>query len=268
MLHLSLIFSLLLAPAVIGQEAELKDLARDAKPSVVQLKTFDAMGQQSGSGTGFFVTSDGWLVTNHHVIDGASSIEAQLDDLSIAKVEGILAQDLDNDLAVVQVDIEGSPALPLAPAALDVEVGERVVVIGAPRGLASTLSEGIVSSVRRSGDPALDNLQATPGEVLQITAPTSPGSSGSPVINPSSEVIGVVVSGIILAQNLSFAIPVEAVHDLLAGIDPSKPARSLGGGLGGAGLGVNGLGSGFLRNTLVSVVFFGLVAFGYRRWMR
>lgn len=268
MLHLSLIFSLLLAPAVVGQEAELKDLARDAKPSVVQLKTFDALGQQSGSGTGFFVTSDGWLVTNHHVIDGASSVEAQLEDLSIVSVEGILAQDLDNDLAVVQVNIEGAPALPLAPASLDIEVGERIVVIGGPLGLASTLSEGIVSAVRRSGDPALDSLTATPGEALQITASVSPGSSGSPVIRLGGDVIGVVVSQFLVGQNLNFAIPIEPLHDLLASIDPSTPARSLGGGLGGNGLGGSGMGGGFLLNTILSIVFFGFVAFGYRRWLR
>lgn len=263
---LSLFWALSLpgTPGVRAQEPQLKDLARDAKPSVVQLKRLDALGQEIGSGTGFFVTSDGWLVTNHHVIDGASSLEAQLDDLSVVRVEGILAQNPDNDLAVVQVDIKGASALPLAPASLNIEVGERVAVIGGPLGLANTLSEGIVSAIRLPGDPALKEIEdITPPSVLQITASVSPGSSGSPVIHPGGEVIGVVVSQYFIGQNLNFAIPVEAVHDLLASIDPSTPPQAL-----ADGLGSKGLGNGFLRNTILSVVFFGLIAFGYRRWLR
>lgn len=245
-----------------AQARELKDLARQAKPSVVLLRVLDGLGNEIGTGTGFFVASDGWIVTNFHVIEDAAAVEAQLDGLERLTVSGVLAKDEVNDLAVVQVDGQGFPALPLADPSQQVEVGERVVVLGGPLGLASTLSEGTVSAVRQPGDPALQELGATTtSTVLQITASISPGSSGSPVIDPQGKTIGVVVSQVPIGQNLNFAVPVTAVHDLLAGIDPSAPPVAL-------AKGASRGGGGFLRNAVISAVFFALTFLGYRRLAR
>ncbi len=238
---------------------DVKDLAREAKPAVVLLKVLDRFGNDVGVGSGFFITSDGVVVTNHHVIAGAAAVEAQLDNRDSLPVLGILALDESNDLAVLQVDGAGQRALPLASRSLDLEVGERVLVLGGPRGLASSLSEGIVSAVRLPGDPVLDELPQS--SLLQITASASPGSSGSPVINLQGEAIGVVVSQVTAGQNLNFAIPIEAVHDLLDSIDPQQTAQPFGRSpLAG--------GDGFLGNAAASLVFFVFVVWGYRRLMR
>lgn len=244
-----------------AQEVELKDLARQTKPSVVLLQVYDGLGKDVGSGSGFFVSRDGWIVTNHHVIDGAGIVEAQLADGRSLPVLGILAQDADNDLAVVKVDGLDHQALPLAPTSLDTEVGERVVVLGGPLGWASTLSEGIVSAVRLQGDPSLENLPGKLESVLQITASTSPGSSGSPVIGPRGEVLGVVFSQAVFGQNLNFAIPIEAVHRLLDSAGTAETMEPIASGsLGG--------GRPFVRNAIISGVFFLLAVLGYRRLVR
>lgn len=250
-----------LAAKAEAQEAraqEVKDLARQAKPAVVLLKIRDRFGNDVGVGSGFFITSDGVVVTNHHVIAGATAVEAQLDNRDSLPVVGILATDERNDLAVLQVAGAGQRPLPLAPTSLDLEVGERVLVLGGPQGLASSLSEGIVSAVRLPGDPVLDELPQS--ALLQITASTSPGSSGSPVIDLRGDAIGVVVSQVTVGQNLNFAVPIEALHDLLESIDPRQEPVPFG----TAKLG----GNGFLGNAAASLVFFGLVFWGYRRLMR
>ena len=260
LLGLGLAAGLALASPFVEPAAaqELKDLARQAKPSVVLLEMFDRFGNQVGAGSGFFVTGDGWVVTNHHVIAGAASAQVLLDNRDSLPVTGILAKDPDNDLAVLQVDGLGQRALPLAPTSLDLEIGEPILVLGGPQGLASSLSQGILSAVRLPGDPALDALPQS--ALLQITAATSPGSSGSPVINLRGEAIGVVVSQMVRGQNLNFAVPIEALHDLLASIDPQRTPDPLG----RFQVGNNG----FLGNAAASLVFFALAVWGYRRLMR
>ncbi len=101
-----------------------------------------------------------------------------------------------------------SPTLP--------ETGERVIVIGTPLGLEKTVSDGIVSAVRDV---------AGFGKIIQVTAPISPGSSGSPVVNMKGEVIGVATFFVVAGQNLNFAIPVERISKLVQGKGPTLSER-------------------------------------------
>jgi tetratricopeptide (TPR) repeat protein len=119
----------------------------------------------------------------------------------------VVAEDRPGDLALAAVVIRKGKVAPgveyLGPISLRIsatmpEVGERVAVIGSPMGLEQTLSEGVVSAVRKIPDF---------GEILQITAPISPGSSGSPVVNMKGEVIGVATLQLVKGQNLNFAVP-------------------------------------------------------------
>jgi len=155
-------------------------------------------------GSGFFVANR-VIATNLHVIAGATSASAKLvGQEGTLPVIGIVAMDTARDLALLK--IEGAGGLPVALGdSRATAVGDEVYVVGNPRGLEGTFSQGIVSGVRRIGSDTL----------LQITAPISPGSSGGPVLNNRGEVIGVAVASFEGGQNLNFAVPTAYVGPLL-----------------------------------------------------
>ncbi|MEO1370699.1 MAG: trypsin-like peptidase domain-containing protein, partial [Acidobacteriota bacterium] len=162
------------------------------------------------------------VATNRHVIDRAFRMVAVLEDGSEVTVDAVLAEDAEHDLALVRVQ-DGARPLPLFRG--QVEVGESVAVIGSPLGLAGTLSTGVVSAYRQEG---LEG-GTLPGPLIQISAPISPGSSGSPVMNLDGEVIGVAVAGYSNGENLNFAVPTSLLFALESTIDPAgTPVRSLG----------------------------------------
>ncbi len=247
-----LVTLLLLAGLRPAAAQDLKELARDAKHSVVALKILDAFGGELGTGSGFFVDPTGLIVTNFHVIERGRRIEAVLSNERTLEVAGVMAKDEDNDLAVLKVDSGPFPALGLADSAA-VEAGERVVVLGSPLGLTGTLSEGIVSNVRQ--DHILPDGKRI--SAIQITAAMSPGSSGSPVMNLDGEVIGVAVSQFTTGQNLNFAVPSQAVRELLGRVDASRPPEPL--------KSATTVGKGvYLRNLGISLLFFAALWAGFR----
>lgn len=253
-LRLTLALALLPGTAT-GQE--LTDLVRDTKPSVVLLELYDGLGNEVGSGSGFFIKEEGWIVTNYHVIEPASRVVARLFDRSTVEISGVLGTDEANDLAVLQAVGQGFSPLALAPLA-PADAGERILVLGSPLGLSASLSEGIVSAIRHPEDQVLGEEDWWPEvPLLQITASISPGSSGSPVMTLEQEVIGVVVSQYLVGQNLNFAIPVDTLHLLLAQIKPGEPARSL-------RQTTKIAGKDYLMNVGFSVMFFLAVAGGLR----
>jgi len=214
-----------------ARAAELSELAAAAKPGVVQLAIMDAAGEARGNGTGFFVSEDGLIVTNHHVVKPAHSLRATLADGGSRMVVGMLAFDEERDIAVIKVEGEDYPALPLGEDD-EIKEGVEVLVLGSPLGLSWTLSEGIVAAIREQGVPKeLTGTTDKKGPLIQITAPISPGSSGSPVLTTDGNVIGVaVMASVQSAQNVNFAVPVSVVRQLLAGIPEGATPTPLGGG--------------------------------------
>jgi Flp pilus assembly protein TadD len=195
------------------EQIDLKALAKKARPAVMLLAVSDADGKEIATGTGFLVSSDGKLITNHHVIEGAASGVAKAENGGLFPVEGVLADDPKNDLVLLKVKGKDLPFLTFSTNE-NIEAGTRIAVIGSPLGLEGTLSEGIVSAVR----DLLDDMKT-----LQITAAISPGSSGSPVLNAKGEVIGVARAQFIEGQALNFAVHVDAVRKLAASAT-DKPA--------------------------------------------
>lgn len=200
---------LTLTGSLLATATELVELARSSKPSVVRLLIRDDRGREVGTGTGFFIHASGRLVTNFHVVEHAKEVEAEMTDGRKIPILGFLAEDQANDIAILKADFRPAPSeiLALAEAAKDgVESGERVFLVGAPRGLVGTLSEGIVSAIRRTED--LDKFDPDQHKgrdpLLQITAAISPGSSGSPVINTQGQAVGVAVSFLGGGQSLNF----------------------------------------------------------------
>jgi serine protease Do len=213
-----------LALAAPVAAVDLKELNHRARGSVVLLKNLDAGGQVFAEGTGFVIRG-GYILTNHHVVEGASRMQAVLPDKSVLELPGVLAQDAGHDLAILKAPAHHLQPLPLVRPGLT-EPGERVVVLGNPLGFSSTLSDGIVSAYRENGiDEDPDFIK---GPLLQITAPISEGSSGSPVMNLNGEVVGVAVAFYDGGQSLNFAVPASSVRRLLARVNPQRLERRFG----------------------------------------
>ena len=182
----------------------LPELVRRIKPSAVAIETFDAKGNTLSRGSGFFIAADR-IITNRHVIERSSRVEVHLVDGKKFTVRGVLAIDGEGDLALLQVDVPNALAIPLPIVRAVPQEGESIVVIGNPFGLEGSVSNGIVSAVREISGY---------GKIIQITAPISPGSSGSPVVNMSGQVIGVATLQAAEGQSLNFAVPSERILQL------------------------------------------------------
>jgi tetratricopeptide (TPR) repeat protein len=193
--------------AVASGQDYLPDLVRRIKPSAVAIETFDAAGKSLSRGSGFFIASDR-VITNRHVIERSSRVEVLLSSGRKYTARGILAVDGEGDLALIQVNVPPELSFPLPILETAPEEGESVVVIGNPFGLEGSVSNGIVSAVREI--PGY-------GKIIQITAPISPGSSGSPVVNMRGEVIGVATLQAAEGQSLNFAVPSGRISRLEAG---------------------------------------------------
>ncbi|MEO8616016.1 MAG: trypsin-like peptidase domain-containing protein [Luteolibacter sp.] len=168
---------------------------------------------QSGTGSGVIIDDAGHIVTNHHVIQGAESLEVTLADKS-SHAAKIVGDDPNNDLAILQIDV---PKERLSPIPLGtskgLKVGEKVLAIGNPYRLDRSLTTGIISSLGRSIEGG--NGRIIEG-VIQTDASINPGNSGGPLLNTSGEVIG-INSAIVSSANggntgIGFAIPVDTVR--------------------------------------------------------
>ncbi|MEP6705771.1 MAG: trypsin-like peptidase domain-containing protein, partial [Acidobacteriota bacterium] len=196
-------FTLVLAGCASAQDL-LPELVKRIKPSSVAIETFDNRGNTLSRGSGFFVAPDR-IVTNRHVIEKSSRVEIHLMDGKKFVVKGVLAVDGEGDLALLQVDVPRGLAVPLPIMRAVPQEGESIVVVGNPFGLEGSVSNGIVSAVREI---------AGYGKIIQITAPISPGSSGSPVVNMYGQVIGIASLQAAEGQSLNFAIPSERILQL------------------------------------------------------
>lgn len=190
--------------ASLAQE-DLPALVKKVQPSTFVIFTYNKEGKVLGQASGFFISKYGNAVTNRHVLEGANSADAKTADGKMFSIKRILAEDKKGDLIIVLVDVNNTVVAPLVISDSLPEVGEQVIVIGSPFGLEKTVSDGIVSAVREI---------PTFGKIIQITAPISPGSSGSPVVNIKGEVIGVATFQLVEGQNLNFAIPGDKVAKL------------------------------------------------------
>ncbi|MGB7210649.1 MAG: tetratricopeptide repeat protein [Pyrinomonadaceae bacterium] len=182
----------------------LPELVRRIKPSSVAIETFDAKGNTLSRGSGFFIAADR-VITNRHVIEKSSRVEVHLIDGKKFTVRGVLAVDGEGDLAMLQVEVPLALAIPLPIARSVPQEGESIVVVGNPFGLEGSVSNGIVSAVREISGY---------GKIIQITAPISAGSSGSPVVNMYGQVIGVATLQAAEGQSLNFAVPSERIFQL------------------------------------------------------
>jgi len=162
-------------------------------------------------GSGVILDPSGQIVTNHHVIDNATSIRVQLADGRSAEAQ-VIGRDPDTDLALLKIDLPNLPAIRLGRSDT-LRVGDVVLAIGNPIGLAQTVTQGIVSATGR------DQLGiATFENFIQTDAPINPGNSGGALINTRGELIGVntaIIAKSLGVEGIGFAIPVNLVRGVV-----------------------------------------------------
>jgi serine protease Do len=184
-------------------EIILTELVQIIQPAVATVVAYDANNNVASIGTGFFINKEGYLITNYHVLVGKFSAEIKTADGSTYPIKTVVDQNPASDLIKVSVDIPTEKIHWLEVSTEPPPVAQRVVVVGSPMGLEQTVSDGIVSSVREI--PGI-------GTFYQISAPISPGSSGSPVVNMEGKVVGVATFQFLQGQNLNFAISGQSIQ--------------------------------------------------------
>jgi len=194
---------------------DISSIYRNSKGSIVLIVAYDNTGNPLGMGTGFYFKKN-LLATNYHVVDGASSfLVKNIGTGQQFKASRVRSYSEKLDIALMEV---AEPSQPLKISQKKKQnIGDKVVVIGNPRGLEGSVSTGIISGIRPVSD----------FNVYQLRAPISPGSSGGPVFNVDGEVLGIATFTIRESQNLNFAMPAS----LLTALEKQKmkwePAKNI-----------------------------------------
>jgi serine protease Do len=200
-------------------------------PAVVVIESRSnggVLGGANGTGSGFIFDSNGWILTNKHVVEGADEISVQLDDSRVftGRVYGI---DTLTDLAIVKIDATGLPAATLGSSE-ELQLGQLAIAIGNPLGnFENTVTTGVVSGLGRqiqAGDSTGTSSEQL-NNLIQTDAAINPGNSGGPLINSAGQVIGINTAVNENAQGIGFAIPISVARPIaelaLAGKPIARP---------------------------------------------
>jgi S1-C subfamily serine protease len=243
-----LLFCAFASIARADEDAATK-LSERAGPSVVRVASVVA-GEDAGGGTAFFVDARGIVATNHHVLDGLArsggDLLAVLRDGKRVKILGSLADDEPHDLALLRIEGDNYPVLPLAPSET-VRAGEPIMLIGSPFGLDQSVGTGLLSAVRPDFPPEWKKSHAedktAQGPLVQHNIALGPGSSGSPLLDSETRVVGVNHS-FIPGTDVCFGAHVDALRALIAKTDLAAKPKPIGH---------------TRRNLIISAIFFGSV---------
>ncbi len=193
----------------VGPAVVRIDASSNADPKVGGSFPFGGApnSRRQGLGSGFIITKEGRILTNAHVVDGATTVQVTLRDGRT--FEGrVVGADPVTDVAVVEIDGENLPTVPLADSDT-IQSGEWAIAIGNPLGLDSTVTVGIISAIGRSGGQV--GVADRRVDFLQTDAAINPGNSGGPLLNDRGQVIGMNTAIIQGAQGIGFAIPSNTV---------------------------------------------------------
>ncbi len=185
--------------------------------AVVNINTLSASGYRISSGSGVIISSDGYIITNHHVIEDGSSFEITMADRRKLEAE-LIGSDPTTDLALIKVTARGLQPIPYGNSDL-VEVGQWVLAVGNPFNLSSTVTAGIVSAKARN----INILQGSYSieSFIQTDAVVNPGNSGGALVNEKGELIGIntaIISESGGYEGYSFAIPANLVRKVIRDI--------------------------------------------------
>lgn len=198
--------STLLSANFVYAQLTTSQIVRKYSPSVVAIVALDQNDQPLSLGSGFFINTDGDIASNHHVLEGSTKAVIKTMDGRKGEVLEVTNDDPQLDLLIARTSLKNTNPMFLGDSDT-ITVGEEVIAIGNPAGLEGTVSNGIVSGVRK-----LEGFK-----FIQITAPISPGSSGGPLFNSTGKVIGIATAYLDIGQNLNFAMPINYLKSLKPG---------------------------------------------------
>lgn len=194
-------FVLAFLNAASAENSNFKAMIKTAQDSVVLVINYDKDGREAATATGFFINANGHIATNVHAVETAEEVGIKTKDGKYYKLKKVVNSDEVSDLFIFTVEgLNSSPKF-LKLSAKKLETGDSVTVIGNPLGLERTVSTGIVSGIREEEDKENKDF------LYQISAPISPGSSGSPVLDSAGNVFGIAVMQYKEGQNLNFVVP-------------------------------------------------------------
>jgi S1-C subfamily serine protease len=232
------------AATLAGEDLDIKALLDKVRPSVVSIHTGTRRGDAAGSGV--VLTDDGIILTNAHVIEGASRIEVDFSDGRSAPAR-LLGSVPDADVAVIRAEGLTQPVMPAELGESDaLQVGDSVVAIGNALNLGDdpSVTTGIVSAMNRSISAptgvTLDNL-------IQTDAAINPGNSGGPLVNSRGQVVGVNTAILADAQNIGFALSIDSIRSIVEDLQAGRNAQKTTPVLGVETLDVGNVGSDVLR---------------------
>jgi len=198
------------SPGSILTATEISELGRQQvvsiRAEVVGTDTFGRTTTRTSSGTGFILSADGYILTNYHVVEGASEITVSMEDGTVFAASLLGGEFVTSDVAVLKIDAAGLTPVTIGSSA-DLQVGESIFAIGNPLELYHSISSGIVSALDR--EVSLEQGQTM--SMFQIDASVNHGNSGGPVYNEFGEVVGIVTARASIdgVEGIGFAIPIE-----------------------------------------------------------
>ena len=185
----------------IINNSSISTIVQQTEPCVFIVYSLDKNGNANGQGTGFFINASGIGVSNYHVFEGGENWIIKTTSGEQFRVKEIIKQSSEFDFVVFTVESQKSfPYLEIASTLP--RKGDEILVLGNPKGLESTLTRGIVSSIRG---------EAHPDDYIQIDAAISSGSSGSPVLNMQGKVVGIATMKLQECENCNFAINIQRI---------------------------------------------------------
>jgi S1-C subfamily serine protease len=198
---------------------------QSAKSSMVEILVSGPTNRygmtQSGSGSGIIIDARGYVLTNNHVVDGASSIQVAFSD-GTDRTAQVVGTDSGNDLALIKVELPAGAAVATLGDSDQVQVGDTAIAIGSPFGLNQTVTQGIISAVHRDWQPDGGTIQR---DMLQTDAPINPGNSGGALLDTSGQVIGIttaIESPVRGSVGVGFAVPINTAKRLLPQLEAGK----------------------------------------------
>jgi len=230
------------ASSSLYDENTIVSLYEQAIPSLVKIEVIEeqtgAIGpfnigpfQQRGQGSGFIIDEQGHILTNNHVVEGASSVKITINDGEVVDAE-VVGTDRENDLALLKTDL--GQLNNIAPLILgnsdEIKPGQMAIALGSPFGLEGSITVGVVSGIGRSITSETQHLITN---IIQTDAAINPGNSGGPLLNSKGEVIGINTAIEASGTGIGFAIPINTAKSLL-------PSLLKGGEVSNAWLGISG----------------------------
>ena len=210
----------LLPVSMAAQSLTPNKIYKKVNDAVVRLYSYAEGMETYGQASGVILRSKGWIITNYHILrdDAYVNVTAEHNGKKYL-IDSIVSMDPESDVLILQMkdagEIKKDNSIPEIKVgnSNDLEVGQRIFAIGSPRNFENTMTDGMVSGFRAADDSSKN--------LIQISAPISPGSSGGAIVNEKAELVGISSAMITTGQNLNFAVP---INDVMAAA-PGKDAK-------------------------------------------